>query len=368
MKKILFLIQLPPPVHGVSQINEQVYNSEIFDQTFQKSLVQLRFSDDLKELRKFSIKKIIRFCKVLFQLVYKILKDRPDLIYFSVMPVGPGFLRDIFFVFVIKLFRVRPIYHLDNRGISIRSRKKWKKRIYRWVFNNSIIIHLSEGLLAMEILPLGLKNTQYYVIPNGVKRIKSRNLIKNNNSFNILFISNLLEAKGVFIVLEAFSMLEKKHQNIYLEIAGDSFNEKMDDKIRDYIFKNKLTGRVNFLGGIYGKKKYQLYQNADVFVFPTFFEQECFPLVILEAMSFGLPVITTSEGAIPEIIKDGENGFLIKPKNAPELSEKIEMLYKNKKLLSQIGENNRKVFEEKYSLEVFENNLKRVFDSIIEGS
>jgi len=366
MKKILFLIQLPPPVHGVSQINEQVYNSEIFDQTFQKSLVQLRFSDDLKELRKFSIKKIIRFCKILVQLIYNILKDKPDFIYFSVMPVGPGFLRDIFFVFVIKLFRVRPIYHLDNRGISIRSRKKWKKSIYCWVFNNSIIIHLSEGLLAMEILPLGLKNTQYYVIPNGVKRIKSEILNTNKEDFNILFVSNLLEEKGVFIVLEAFSMLEKKHQNIYLEIAGDSFNEKMDDKIRDYIFKNKLTGRVNFLGGIYGKKKYQLYQNADVFVFPTFFDQECFPLVILEAMSFGLPVITTSEGAIPEIIKNEKNGFLINPKNPLELVEKTELLYNNKQLLFQIGKNNRRIFEEKYSFEVFEQNLNRVFDSISE--
>ena len=284
------------------------------------------------------------------------------------MPVGPGFFRDIFFVFITKLFRVKPIYHLDNRGISIRSRKKWKKRIYRWVFNNSIIIHLSEGLLAMEILPLGLKNTQFYVIPNGVKRIKSEIFNTKKDGFNILFISNLLEAKGVFIVLEAFSMLEKKHQNIYLEIAGDSFNEKIDDKIRDYILKNKLTDRINFHGGIYGKKKYQLYQNADVFAFPSFFDQECFPLVILEAMSFGLPVITTYEGAIPEIIKNEKNGFLIKPKNAPELSEKLEMLYKNRKLLSKIGENNREIFWEKYSFEVFEKNLKRVFDSIIEGS
>lgn len=368
MKKIIFLIQLPPPVHGVSQINEQIFNSKIFDQTFQKSLVQLKFSDDLKELRKFNIKKVVRFCKIFFHLVIKVVRDKPDFIYFSIMPVGPGFFRDIFFVFITKLFRVKPIYHLDNRGISIRSKKKWKKRIYRWVFNNSIIIHLSEGLLAMEILPLGLKNTQYYIIPNGVKRIKSEILNTPQDGFNILFISNLLEAKGVFIVLEAFKVLAKKYKDINFEIAGDSFSEKMDDKIRDYIFKNKLTGRVNFIGGIYGEKKYQLYQKADVFAFPTFFEQECFPLVILEALSFGLPVITTSEGAIPEIIKNEKNGFLINPKNPLELIEKIELLYNNKQLLFQIGKNNRRVFEEKYSLEVFENNLKRVFNSIIEGA
>ena len=363
MKKILFLIQLPPPVHGVSQINEQVFNSKIFYQNFHKSLVQLKFSDNLKDLRKFNLKKVIRFCKVFFQLVYKILKDRPDLIYFSIMPIGPGFIRDLVYVFIIKLFRVKLIYHLHRRGIEKRINNPFIRKIYRWTFSKSITIHLSDNLLKKEIISLKLKNSKYFVLPNGIPDISIEEKIEIKKGLNILFLSNILEEKGVFILLKAFTILTKEFDNIYLDIAGESFNEKSDKSIVKFIEDNNLSERIEFHSGKYGDEKWKLYKKADIFVFPTYLE-ECFPLVILEAMRFGLPVISTSEGAIPEIVDDNKTGFLVKKQDINSLIYCMRVLVNSKKLRSKFGDNGRKKFLKNYADKIFKKNIRNIFTNI----
>ena len=115
---------------------------------------------------------------------------------------------------------------------------------------------------------------------------------------------------------------------------------------------------MNYWGRRYGSEKDVFWRDADIFVFPTYYHNECFPLVILEAMEQGLPVISTNEGGIPDIIDHGNSGYTVEKNNPIDLASAIERLLKEPELRNSMGKAGRKLFEEKFTEEVFEKKMK----------
>lgn len=117
---------------------------------------------------------------------------------------------------------------------------------------------------------------------------------------------------------------------------------------------------VNYLGPKYGDEKNFFFSNADIFVFPTYYFNECFPLVLLEAMQYKLPIITSCEGGIPDIVTNGENGFVCKTNDVDTTADTIEKLLKDSGLRTQMGENGYKMFKEGFTLQKFNENITRI--------
>ena len=133
----------------------------------------------------------------------------------------------------------------------------------------------------------------------------------------------------------------------------------MNKKIKEFGLKDK----VNYIGKKYGEDKNRYWQYADIFVHPTF--SDCFPLVLIEAMQYSLPIVSTFEGGIPDIVVDSETGFLVPQRDAVALADKLEILIKNPELRKQMGEAGRKKYEEEFTLERFENRLVEILKSVI---
>ena len=360
MKKILYFIQLPPPVHGVSKINEVVCNSKIINQNINKSLLEIKFSSEVNELNKLTIKKIFVFIRLGIQLGSRIKKFAPDFVYFTIKPAGKGFYRDIFFVLLIKALGVKPIYHLHGKGIEIKNRVL--KTIYNLVFSNSIIIHLSKSLLEREIMPLNLKNSSLFFVENGIRCVDTEKFIKKTDHFiYIFFMSNTFPSKGTFVLLEAFKLLSEKFKHVKLDIAGMS-SKNNDTKIGTFISKNSLDQKARHHRQISIHEKHQFLRKADIFVLPTL--NDTFPLVLLEAMQFGLPVISTFEGGIPEIVEDHITGFLVKQNDVQGLAEKIEILIGDDDLRMKMGGKGRQKFLNEFTLDKFEHKMMKVFDEL----
>lgn len=122
---------------------------------------------------------------------------------------------------------------------------------------------------------------------------------------------------------------------------------------------------VNYLGPKYGEEKKIFLYNADIFVFPTYYFNECFSLVLLEAMQYKLPIITSDEGGIPDIVTSYKNGFICKTDNAEYTANAIETLLNSKELRLLMGENGHKMFKEKFTLDVFNKNITTTLKSLI---
>lgn len=105
------------------------------------------------------------------------------------------------------------------------------------------------------------------------------------------------------------------------------------------------------------------FNNADMFVFPTYYPNECFPLVLLEAMQHGLPCISTDEGGISSIIEDGKTGLLVNRKDAEDLANKMEVLVKDATLRYRMGMAGKQRFDKLYTKENFEDRLSKILTS-----
>lgn len=174
------------------------------------------------------------------------------------------------------------------------------------------------------------------------------------------FVGYLEKQKGVRYLLEAFSKLETESiDSVVLVIIGDG---SVRNELEEFARKLKIENRVYFLGHMKEAMKFMFL--FDIFVLPSLWEG--MPNVILEAMTFGLPIIATDVGGVPEIITDGKNGFLVRSKNSKILSEKIKyVLNLSGQERKKIGDEARKRIEDKFSLEKMIKNYQNFYQGLI---
>jgi glycosyltransferase involved in cell wall biosynthesis len=365
MKRILFYIQLPPPVHGVSAMNKLCYDAIRRCECLEYDLVEISYCTTIDELGKAGINKIFKTVTHIIRFAYKLVTFRPNYLYMSPMLWGTGFLRDAIFMSLVRISRIKPIYHLHGMGIA-KGMKSGKKigRLYRFCFKGANIIALSNALFKTEISDFGFKHNRYFILPNAIRDVNTIGLVKENfqDPLNIIFLSNLQASKGIFDFLNLANLCFKEQIPTEFNVIGPYRNKKSQIDIEDY-FSNSEISNVKFHGPQYGEKKYALLKSADILVYPTY--NDAFPLVILEAMMFGLAVISTHQGAIPEIISDNENGYLVNEGNVESLFIRVKTLSDNRDLLMQMKRASRILFENKYSESVFEQNLSGIINELV---
>ena len=360
--KILFLLHQPPPVHGSSIIGRNILQSKKINQKFSCQYINLLASKNIEETGNFKFSKILHTFKLNFLLLHQLLKGKPQLCYIALTVTGYAFFRDFFLIVLLRLFKVKTVYHLHNKGVVKKQEKKTYKLLYSYIFKNTDVILLSEILY--EDIKSFVPFSKVHICPNGIEDT----LLKNNNhtenkKTKLLFLSNLIESKGVFVLLEACYLLKNKGLEFHCEFVGkeaDVSKNIFEKKVIDL----SLQDYVRYAGAKYEKKKEEVLSQTDIFVFPTFYEYECFPLVLLEAMSYALPVISTYEGGIPDIINNEKTGFLVPQRNIEILAEKLEILIKDADLRKTMGKAGRKKFEKEFTMLIFEKNILQILNSL----
>ena len=173
-------------------------------------------------------------------------------------------------------------------------------------------------------------------------------------SAKLLFLSNLIESKGVYVLLDACKVLKERGLSFVCDFVGGETKEISAEVFREAVATRGLEDYVTYHGPQYGEDKHRFFMNADVFVFPTYYYNECFPLVLLEAMQWRLPLVSSDEGGIPDIIQHGVNGFVAERKDVTALANALEQLITNPTLRRQMGEAGYARYKELYTLEAFE--------------
>lgn len=132
--------------------------------------------------------------------------------------------------------------------------------------------------------------------------------------FQILFLSRIERSKGVFDAVDAFALIKKRRENAGLVIAGEGSSLS---ELKRYIMKRKYEG-ISLAGNVEGAQKKELFRNSDLFVLPT--GRDAMPMALVEAMAFGLPVITCRTGGIADFFLQGEMGFMLADCSAENLA------------------------------------------------
>lgn len=113
-----------------------------------------------------------------------------------------------------------------------------------------------------------------------------------------------------------------------------------------------------YLGRKVGSEKEEIFQQADIFVFPTYYDNECFPVVLLEAMQHRLPIVTTDEGGIADIVQDGVNGFVCARQDASAVAQQLTLLLTDSSLREQMGEAGFHTYLKHFTIQEFESKMR----------
>jgi glycosyltransferase involved in cell wall biosynthesis len=334
-------------------MNQTVAASGVLASQFDVDVIPLRFADSVEQLRRPSVRKLWRAARTGLELATALARTRPELAYFTLAPSGPAFYRDCTYIALLKLFGIPRVYHLHAAGIADHSRTRLGRALNRWVFDGAWVVHLSPALRADTTGLVPDERVAY--VPNGLADGAGAMPLSPRGVPRILFLSNIIRSKGPLVLLESLVELSRRGISFEATFAGAPFHDGCADQLQRRIRAEGLGDRVHYIGAVYGDMKYALLRNHDVFVLPT--QQDAFPMVLLEAMQAGLPIVTTSTGAIPEIVEDSETGFVVAPGDATAVAQRLERLLADEALRRRFGQRGRARFEERYTARRFEENL-----------
>jgi starch synthase len=202
----------------------------------------------------------------------------------------------------------------------------------------------------ISVIPAGIDCEKFK--PSAKKETTNESSI-SEDATKILFVGRLVPEKGIFDLLNAFSMMLKNHENLELTVVG-SGTPKMKTEIFRATINLKITDKVKFLGNIDYAYMPQIHNLADIFCLPSVETKvwaEQFGYSMVEAMACEKPVVSTVTGSIPEIVKDRNTGILVEQKNPIALKAALEELLVDKKEREKFGKNGRE-----WVLEAFEAN------------
>lgn len=226
--------------------------------------------------------------------------------------------------------------------------KTWKSLLKK---NISVIITPSKFL--KNLFELNGINEKVIYIPNFVDEKKFHYAEYPENSKNVLYMGMLVPHKGVYYIIKAFSLILKSHPDARLIILGDG-PEK--DKLQKLCRSLKVKEKVKFCGRIPTQFVKKFISQSNVVVVPSLWNENS-PMVVYESMSVGRPIVGFKRGGIPELVGNGERGYIVNPGDIEELAERISYLLRNPSVAESLGKNARKFVEEKLSLKCFAKNF-----------
>jgi glycosyltransferase involved in cell wall biosynthesis len=360
-QKILFFVPLPPPVTGAGLRNQSLVQSKLLNDSFAIKVVPFNFAKEVDDIGKVSVQKLFKFLERFIVIVYQLIAFRPNIVYFNISLYGFALYRDAAFVFVFKAFRSNLLFHLRTQGVKMQiTNSRFKKSLFKFIFRNSKVVCLS-NFLTKDIE--GVYKETPFVVNNGIEDVNTEIVVRQaGKEANIFFMAHLWKFKGVLELIQAAKVLASESYKYQLIIAGPEGDISIT-QLRAEVLSMGINNNVKIIGSIDGVKKMEIFKWADIFVLPTHFD--AFPGAVVEAMQYNLPVVSTYEGAIPEIVDNRETGLLFEKGNIEQLADQLKELIMNPELRIEMGLKGKSKFDTHYTVDLFENNMKSVFESVI---
>ena len=299
------------------------------------------------------------YVAAIFKLIWLCITDRQIKILHIHHASRGSFMRKSLLVVIGKIFGKKIILHIHGGGFhNYYRRSRLMKPFIRWTLEHAdAVVCLSEMWKEYYSSTFRLKHLA--IINNVIEKPAITGEHMQNGSLRMLFLGHVTEKKGVFDLLHVLANNRDQFRHkVKVTIGGVGEVERLEKTISEQQF----NGDVKFAGWVNGGKKAELLNNCDIYVLPSYFEG--LPISILEAMSYGKPVISTNVGGIPEIVKPGYNGWLFQPGDHEALNSIIREAMDNKELLKQYGNNSLSI-SKKYTPESVFQSLNELYQTVL---
>jgi len=355
--RLLVVGPLPPPLGGVQLVVEMQLRSSLA-RDFETHVV-----DTSKRQLRWAVenptwKTPLYFARDFARLAWALARLRPDVALIHAAP-SLSFLRDCVFMVAARLARAKVVCHfhgtLHARFPSFGTRRG--RALGRWLMkaaNRVIVLGPTYERCMGEAWQRG---SDVVWAPN----MADIDLFRGTSAATpapwlargdrpVLFVGRLSAPKGIYDLFDAIPQVLERHPAAKFVLVGVAENDAMEPVIRAEAERRGIAPRLAFLGALEGSAKAAAFVTSELLVLPSW--TEAFPLVIPEAMAAGLPVVSTAVGAIPDFVKDGEDGFLVPPHDPQALAERIARLLDDDSLRGRMSERVRSRGPREFAIEV----------------
>ena len=366
MKKICFVAQFPPPMHGLSKAVETLYNSNL--------------NADIDPHGEFEFEKVdITNNKNIIRNLIKISRSKADLFYFTISQTKGGNLRDLVIFKLLELQHKKCLIHLHGgyfRQLVDNDMAGWQRKanysaiskLEGGIVLSNSLRSIFEGMMPEEKIHVVMNCVDTVFFPDEKKLIEKAE--RCEDVLHVLYLSNFIRAKGYPVVLEMAKMEKERidagvSQRYHFDFAGEFFEEEEREFFEHYIEENKLQSVVTYHGVVSGEKKIALLDMCRVFALPTRYPNEGQPISILEAMSNGMYILTTDHAGIPDIVTDRVNGTITDEENtsAAKYLNRLDELSFEK--IRHVGLNNVKSCKEKFTEQQYIDGMRRIYEEVL---
>lgn len=310
-------------------------------------------------------KMLIRFIKDICNFRRKLRTNSYDVIHLNPSLRWKAVIRDGLFLLLVKQNTMKVVIFFRGWSKNFESRltglklKLFMKLYFR---ADAIIVLATE--FKDQLRSWGYNKPIYVettiVDDKQITDIQTTESSKNESKdINLLFLARVEKVKGVYEIIEAYRLLKNKYAGLNLSIAGDGAELTA---VQEYVRHNKIEG-IDFLGYIHGNDRNSTFRNASIYVLPTY--GEGMPNSILEAMAFGLPVITRSVGGLKDFFENNKMGFMTESRDPAVLAGLIMKLIDNPKLRIQIGRYNQEYVKDHVIASKVAERIERIYEGVV---
>jgi glycosyltransferase involved in cell wall biosynthesis len=366
-KRILYITPLPPPYHGPN-VDSHNLVSNWDSSTY--SLITFDISDKKKKADKigrFTLRNILVTLKHSFRLIYHfVFKNRKyDIVLVYIDQNRWAILRDSIFILIVRFTtRAKIVCRYSAGGFSDFYNNSGIFKLYIKKILLRLDMIITEGHIISKQFKSIVSSVEVVSAHIGTPFTNEKSFYKKNSYFQVLYIiGQHRKEKGFWDLLYSIPEVISRNPNVRFNFVGD-INEGLISKknVQRFIKQHNIEEFIDFQGVKYGDEKDLCYQSSSIMTLPSY--TEGLPLSILEGMSFGLPIVATRVGVIPEIIKEEVNGYLLNPGDRKKLIELISFLSMNHDLVEKIGNNNREYVLKSFTMQDFCRRLEACFDLI----
>ncbi len=315
MPDCIVVSQLPPPVHGSTLVTARLMRY-LEARGVDVHLVDRRFSRDIAEVGRIGVRKLLSAVGLVWRFRAATRRSHATVIYFVTTRPG-SFLIDWVVLRSARrnLRHHRAIAYVHTVGFeSLSERGRWWERRVRQAlecFDDVVVLGQTLGHDLERWVPAD----KLAVIPNVAEpdrvsveqRAPSRGVEAQPDEIHVLFLSNLLEEKGATDFIEIAEGLP--HGSATFMMAGHAGPPSFMDRVSKAL--GETSAPVDYRGPVNSDQRAELFAWADIMVFPSSYRYEAQPLVVIEAFAAGVPVIAYDVGGVRDLIRDGENGYLL---------------------------------------------------------